>query len=169
MNDLLPIILISFLLIESILLLSWNRIYFRFGIPIFVKRIPFLGSLDEPFDAQYLEDNFEGVYVPNIFFRKIGSKECAFREKLCNFKIFSYIPVMRGLIRGDDGKKALCIIGYVNWYVVFFAMFALGSAIFYSIPSWTPMLILVALFYVTQAIRFKNIADVAFEWLKKNR
>jgi hypothetical protein len=161
--------LISFLLIESILLLSWNRIYFRFGIPIFVKRIPFFGSLDEPFDAQYLEDNFEGVYVPNIFFRKISSKECAFREKLWNFRIFSYIPVMRGLIRGDEGKKSLCIIGYVNWYVVIFTLYILGSAAFYSFASWTPMLILVALFYVTQAIRFKKVSEFAFEWLKINR
>lgn len=169
MNELIPIFLIALLLLESILLLSWIRLYFRFGIPIYVKRIPFFGSLDEPFDAQYLGENFKGVYVPTIFFRRMNSKECAFREKLWNFRIFSYIPVMRGLIKGDEENNSLCIIGYVNWYVVFFSIFALISAILSSFPAWTPLLILVVLFYFIQASRFKNIADVAFEWLKKNR
>lgn len=169
LNDLLAVILISFLLIETILLLSWNRTYFRFGIPIFVKRFPFFGSLDEPFDARYLEQNFEGVYVPNIFFRRISSKECAFRENLWNFRIFSYIPIMRGLVRGDEGEKSLYIIGYVNWYVVICTMYILGSAVFYSFASWTPMFILIAICYVTQAIRFKKVSEFAIEWLKINR
>ena len=168
MNELIPILLISLLLLESILLISWNRIYFRFGIPIYVKRIPFYGSLNEPFDAEFLEKKFQGVYMPNMFFRKISSKECVFREKLWNFRISSYIPVMRGLIKGDEENNSLCIIGYINWYVVFFAIFALFSAILSSSPSWTPLLALAILFYFIQANRFKNIADAAFEWLKKN-
>lgn len=169
MNELIPIFLISLLLLESILLLSWNSIYFRFGIPIYVKRIPFFGSLNKPFDVQYLGENFKGVYVPTMFFRELSSQECAFREKLWNFRIFSYIPVMRGLIKGDEEKKSLFIVGYINWYVVFFVIFALSSALFSSFPSWTPLLILAVLFYFIQASRFKQIAEVAFEWLKKNR
>ncbi len=114
LTDLFAILILSLLLIETILLLSWSKLYFRFGIPVYKKKIPFYGRLSDPFDPKYLEDNFEGDYVPTIYFRKLNETECAFREKLFNIRLFSYIPVMRGLIKGDVESNTLLIIGYLN-------------------------------------------------------
>jgi hypothetical protein len=51
LEGLIPLIIFSLLLVEVILQLSWLKIYFRNGIPVYKKKYSFLGSLREPFDT----------------------------------------------------------------------------------------------------------------------
>lgn len=169
MEDLIPLIILSLLLVEVILQLSWLKFYFRNGIPVYKKKYPFFGSLKEPFDPTYLENHFKSGRTCTIFFRKFNEFECGFREKLWEIKLFNYIPVMRGVIRGDENSHSFCIIGYLNWYILLFFAYVLISTVMGAGPSWAPVLLLVLVMYVVQFYRFNSIAEVAFEWLKKNK
>ena len=169
MEGLIPLILFSFLLVEIILQLSWLKFYFRNGIPVYKKKYPFFGSLREPFDTQYMEDHFKSGSTCTIFFRKFNEFECGFREKLWEIKLFNYIPVMRGIIRGDESTQSFYIIGYLNWYVLLFAAYVLIVTVTGAGPSFAPLLILVVIMWIVQFYRFNSISEVAFEWLKKNR
>ena len=169
MKGLIPFILLSLLLVEVILQLSWLKFYFRKGIPIYKKKYPFFGSLKEPFDPTYLENHFKSGRTCTIFFRKFNEFECGFREKLWEIKLFNYIPVMRGVIRGDENSQSFYIIGYLNWYILFFVAYVLILSVIADWPSWAPLLLLVLAMYVVQFYRFNSIAEVAFEWLKNNK
>ncbi len=169
MENLIPLIIISLLLIEVIFQLSWFKFYFRSGIPVYKKKYPFFGSLKDPFDTNYLEGHFKSGTTCTIFFRRFNEFECGFREKLWEIRLFNYIPVMRGVIRSDENCQSLYIIGYLNWYVLLFAAYLLISTSMGSVPSWAPLLMLVVLMYVVQFYRFNKIADIAFDWLKNNR
>jgi hypothetical protein len=169
LEDLIPLIILSILLVEVILQLSWTTLYFRNGIPVYRKKYPFFGLLKEPVDANYLENHFKSGRTCTIFFRRFNEFECGFREKLWEIKLFNYIPVMRGVIRGDENSQSFYIIGYLNWYVLLFAAFVLVSTAMGAGPTWAPLSILVLAIYVVQFYRYNSIGEVAFEWLKKNR
>ncbi|MCG8642640.1 MAG: hypothetical protein MI862_23140 [Desulfobacterales bacterium] len=169
MEDLILIIIISILLVEVIFQLSWFKLYFKNGIPIFKKRYPFFGSLKEPFDTEHLEDQFRSGSTCTIYFRRFNEFECGFREKLWEIKLFNYIPVMRGVIRSDEKDQSFYIIGYLNWYVFFFIAYVLISIVIGSGHALFPLLILASAMYIIQFQRYGRIAEVAFEWLKKNR
>ena len=76
---------------------------------------------------------------------------------------------MRGLIKGDVESNTLLIIGYLNWYIVFFTAFIAFSVVLSSIPSWAPLIIIAVLFNFVQASRYNKVAELAIDWLKKNR
>ena len=161
MEDIVPLIIFSLLIVEVIFQLSWLKFYFRNGIPVYKKKYPFFGSLNEPFDTNYLEEHFKSSYSSTIFFRKFNEYECGFREKLWEIRLLNYIPVMRGLIKGDEESKSFYIIGYLNWYVFLFVAYVLMSTALGAGPTWAPLLILVVLMYAVQFFRFNNIAEVA--------
>ncbi len=169
MEDLIPIIIIYLLLVEVIFQLSWFKLYFKNGIPIYKKKYPFFGSLKEPFDIEYLEEQFRSGSTCTIYFRKFNELECGFREKLWEIKLFNYIPVMRGVIRSEENNQSFHVIGYLNWYVFFFIAYVLISLAVGSGQAWLPLIILASAIYVVQFQRYGRIAEVAFEWLRKNR
>ena len=169
MDDLILIIIFSLLLVEVIFQLSWFKLYFKNGVPIFIKKYPFFGSLREPFDIEYLEEQFRSGSTCTIYFRRFNEFECGFREKLWEIKLFNYIPVMRGVIRSEENSQLLYVIGYLNWYVFFILTYVLISIVADSGQTWLPFIILASAIYVVQFQRYGRIADVAFEWLKKNR
>ncbi len=169
MEDLIPLIIISLLLVEVIFQLSWFQLYFRKGIPIYKKKYPFYGSLKEPFDAQYLEDQFKSGSTCTIFFRKFNEFECGFREKLWEIRLFNYIPIMRRVIKSKENDKSFFVIGYLNWYVFFFLVYVIISTATCAGQAWFPLIILALAMYIVQFYRYGKIAEIAFEWLKKNR
>jgi hypothetical protein len=169
LKDLFPLILFSVILIEIIFQLSWFKIYFKNGIPVYKKKYRYFGSLKEPFDAQYLENELKSGLRCTIFFRKFNEFECGFREKLWEIRIFNYIPVMRGVIRGDEKNTSFYIIGYLNWYIFLFVSYVLISTALGSGPTWGPLLLIALIMYIIQLYRFNSIAEVAFNWLKKNK
>ncbi len=169
LEDLIPVIIFSLLLVEVVVQLSWLKSYFRNGLPVYKKKYAFFGSLKEPFDTQYLENYFKSGSTCTIFFRKLNEFECGFREKLWEVKLFNYIPVMRGVIKGDEKNQSFYVIGYLNWYVLLFAAYVIISTLIGAGPTWAPLIVLVLVMYVVQFYRYNSIAEVAFEWLKKNK
>lgn len=169
MNDAVPFIIISLLLVEVIFQLTWFKLYFRNGIPVYKKKYPFWGVLSEPFDTKYLEQQFKSSYSCTIFFKRFNEFECGFREKLWELRLLNYIPVMRGMIKGDEKNKSFYIVGYLNWYVFLFVAYVLITSARGIGAIGTPVLVLVVILYAVQFYRFDNIAKVAFEWLKNNK
>ena len=76
---------------------------------------------------------------------------------------------MRGILKGDEKDKSFYVIGYLNWYVFLFVIYVVASTALGAGPSWGPLIILFVLMYAVQVYRYNNIAEVAFEWLKKNK
>lgn len=168
MEGVIHIIIFSTLLFELILLLSWQKSYFRNGIPVYKKKYQYSGSKTELFDEKYLESIFKSGSTNSIFFRKFNDFECGFREKLWDIKLFNFIPVMRGLIKSNKKDQTFCIIGYLNWYILILALYIITSFASGKGPAFVPLLILVGVMWGFQFYRYNKIAEVAFEWLENN-
>lgn len=111
--------LIALVLIEGILLVSWNRAYWAWGLPLFSRRIvvPTSALLHFPFDR--LEGEVTSEKWPTLLFHPLSKRICAFRESFGIHFGWRYPPMMRGLIVIDRQRGEIRVVGRCNWTVLF--------------------------------------------------
>ena len=153
---------IIIVLIESFLFLSWNPIYYRYGIPIFFSKYPIFPASDFSYYTQMLEDKCSSGswFFPPLVFRALTPYECAFREGFSFFR-GRYSIVMRGFIRSNPDKGYFIIIGYLNWSIPFVALF------FALTPIGIFIFIILIVLYIIQAYRYKQVGRIAVECFSK--
>lgn len=150
------VIVLVIVIVEIILLATWNRRYCAFGLPIFVRRVDrstgLSGvSLDE------LRRASATVAGTPLIFRQLDANLIAFREQGFG-GLLHYTPVMRGLIRHDREEASVVVLGLVNWYVVAVTV-AAGVALRGGIVVVAPYLLGgFALLYLIQAVRYARVA-----------
>lgn len=117
--------LIVLILIEGILLVSWNRAYWAWGLPLFSRRIavPTSALLRFPFDR--LEGEVVSEKWPALLFHPLSKRTCAFRESFGLHFGWRYPPIMRGLIVIDRQRGEIRMVGWCSWTV----LFAVGTLI----------------------------------------
>src|SRR5258707_254711 len=101
---------------EVILAMTWNRFYLTVGLPIFVKRTERLASIDEVSLEELHKRTATAAGTPLIF-RRLAPNLIAFRESGVG-GIIHYTPLMRGLIRRNEGETAVAVVGFMNWFIV---------------------------------------------------
>ncbi|MCI5140887.1 MAG: hypothetical protein D3909_03995 [Candidatus Electrothrix sp. ATG1] len=108
------------LLIEMRLSSKWSPLYFSKGIKLYSKearRHTTQISTDDIVTS--LNNSFKGTgFSPSIYFKKINNETVGFREKLFEFTLFSYTPLMHGKIEIKNSN--INISGFVNWYPIAF-------------------------------------------------
>lgn len=156
------LILMTVIVVEVSLYLGWNRNYFTFGVPIFVRNVPVHEmSLLTP-SIEDIEAKFpKSFWGPSFEFKTIGQNEYAFRDALFEFRWFGFSapPVMHGYLSYDNEK--IVIKGYLIFiYPAFFGWIGLLFdpnlalillPIFFGIP------------YLLQLIRINAVAAKATE------
>ena len=114
------IIVMLLLFVEMRLASQWSPFYFNKGIQLYSKKIRTNSSqnnLDDLNNA--LNSTFKGtVFFQSILFHKIDSQTLGFREKLFEFSLFSYTPLMHGKIEVENAN--IKISGISNWYPIGF-------------------------------------------------
>ncbi len=125
------ITIILLVIVEIYLSGSWIPVYFQNGIPLFRKTFSHLSELNTEIIANILsEESKPGCLAPTMCFRRLNSNEIAFRERLFNFTLFSYTPVMHGIIRFNHSPNTVSMIGYANWVPLLFTLVFVGNALF---------------------------------------
>lgn len=102
--------------LEIILSWKWHSLYFRFGLPIFWRRIERTESM-ENVSLEELEKSAHTVAGTPLLFRRIDAETIAFREKAFGGSIH-YVPIMHGLIRRNAGEPFVTLTGLANWWAV---------------------------------------------------
>jgi hypothetical protein len=165
--DLMPIgmiIVLIVLLIEMRLASQWSPLYFNNGIKLYWKDVRISSpqiNLDELSDN--LNTTFKGTgFSSSILFNKIDDQTLGFREKIFEFSLFSYTPIMHGKI--ELNHTNIKVAGFVNWYpIAFFClwysflfptfMFDI-DLIFLLAPT-----IIFAVIYIMQSRRYNKIVS----------
>jgi len=148
-------------LIEIFLSYIWYPDYFRYGLPIFYKKVRTKPARAWPSVGE-LENEINNRFVHSMVFRQIGRHEYGFREKAFELTLFQSTPVMHGLLKWEPRDGSIRVIGYANWFIVFFSIFAFSY--FYGTQQAFLLGIIAALLvllYAVQARRFKGVADSA--------
>jgi hypothetical protein len=141
---------------DVVLTTRWNRAYYTFGVPIFIRRVHKPGGIgDLPLDD--LEKALATAAGPPLLFRRLDNNVIAFREKVFG-GVMHYIPIMHGVIRYDAAEGVARVTGIVNWFVIaFIACFAflLGRSFFELLPIIAGVY---GIIYFIQAVRFNRVA-----------
>ena len=149
---------IAAVLIETVLSARWIRAYFRSGFLVYSKRISPAGIATVLPGPSTLESAVRSTWLPSLVFRQLSPTELAFRERLFEFRLFSYTPLMHGLIECRVADHQILVQGRLNWSTVLFTLFfAVGPAR----EAWLvflPFLAgVLAVIYALQAYRYRRV------------
>jgi hypothetical protein len=159
--------LIVVVLVEALLMFSWNRGYFSWGLPLFQQRIeaPVAALSRLPFN--WLEGDYPPASWATIVFEPLTENTCGFRETLLMARGPGYLPIMRGLIVADRKRREVRVIGWCNWGALLVAAML--------VPALRPMPgVALCLFgflvfsYLVQRRRFQNVAIAVRALLEAN-
>ena len=161
-------ILIAVAIIESILSLSWAKLYFTTGIPVFSRELNAFSPGAPVPTAEELSARLARSKYPPLIFHDLGGNRFAFREKAwTGFSRFTYTPVMRGLLAFDPLQAKVRVTGRANWFTLLFSLAFLLPFLSWHTPvlALLPFLLflvgLLALIYRIQAGRFTEAATAA--------
>lgn len=153
--------------VEIILSLRWNRFYFSSGIPIFRQELSAQSPKPELPSSQRMEERLSKSAFPPLQFRRLDSDSLGFREKAAGawFR-FSYTPVMHGLLRFNRPSARVEVVGFLNWFVLVFVLAVVMASFSFHEPVFLVFLAsLLALIYIIQAKRFRQVTTYALqEW-----
>jgi hypothetical protein len=163
------------LTVEMILSATWNKTYFSFGLTLFEVNIPVnFHHVNIP-PKSVFETQLRSVWLGSIAFREISHNTYGFREKLFQFRLMRYSPVMHGLLIFDDVNSQVIVKGFANWFLLVFSLIWLSEVILWLFSGMIMALaflaffiLLMSLLYAIQYPRFVKIANIASEaWSRK--
>lgn len=158
MENLFFYILVLLLLAEIVASWTWMSVYFRYGIPVFRRKVRVRRFRPE------FADELERIHHSNLslplLFRSISMREIAFREKAYGIYWLRYAPVMRGLIHVSQDRKEVLLTGFLNGYVVLLLVFLpLMLALDEVWPYYLVLLTAVSIIFAIQRHRFGKVGD----------
>lgn len=138
------IVLIAMFLAELFLSFTWNRYYFRFGIPIYVRRCEIGVERESDEIAKRL------ATVSSFSIKSLSDREIGIRER---FGVLARGGVMHGVILLDSDEGTMKIIGYLDWVILLFGIALVVLRTWLAFPF---LLILLALYGVAKS-RFDKL------------
>jgi len=125
MSNLIPSIAILLLLIvEWILQLTWNRLYYTTGIRLFTWET----QVSVPMTVLPTDDDLRRQFADSplrlLLFRSLDPNHIAFRENAWGNGRRSSRAVMHGLMEFDPDRSAVRVIGYLNWSMMLAVLLA---------------------------------------------
>ncbi|MEA2163690.1 MAG: hypothetical protein QOK37_1817 [Thermoanaerobaculia bacterium] len=147
-------IVVIAIIVEIMFSWKWNASYFRFGIPIFVRRIERAGGVAS-ISIEPLAISTKTAAAPPLAFRLLDADLVAFRERMFG----GYIPIMRGVIKSKPEEPFVVVAGLLNWSVVVLAIVLvafLGRGVANVAPYFLGLL---AVLYLIQGVRFFRVGS----------
>lgn len=99
---------------------TWLGAYYRFGIPIYIRRVRPKSPLDPAHLISALEASFKSSPLnPSLRFRPVGGNAIAMRESLFENRTgLRYLPVFHTTLFDSADGSQTTITGFLNWYVL---------------------------------------------------
>jgi hypothetical protein len=145
-------------ILEGILSMRWMVSYYRYGIPIFSKRIPSDISTSSSSISDLLSRQAPQSWGQPQEFHPISENELAFRDATkFRIRLIPYILIMRGLITRLPLDRTIIVKGYVNWSLV--VLVALGIPLVGAYSIFV-LILFVAFFYCISSINYTSQAKV---------
>jgi hypothetical protein len=165
------LIAIGVALLEALIQAAWVPLYFRLGLPVYAREVPYKDAPRFELLQETLAKGFGGILAPPVLFRALSPDELAFRESMFYFRLFSYTPIMHGLARLDPVRRVVTVHGYLNWWPLAFLAFWYAFAL--RNPAWPDFweqvlwyaapLVVMAVIYLIQAAVYGKVVRLLRE------
>ena len=161
--------LIGAIVCELVLQLTWNKAYFRSGLPLLsiVKQLSPGAASQRDFIA--LVNRVTRKASARIVFHTLSDTELAFREGILGGGLSP--AIMRGLLIFDRSEGKLRLKGYAYWHMLVLLLDWAGYLFYVSRPpsqgaAWLSLalpMLFIAVGYPLQARRFRKILKLAVQ------
>jgi hypothetical protein len=162
-------LIVPAVVIELLLSVAWNKLYFSWGLPVYVRRIRVPDNFSWQLPITSMEAGVARRFWPVVAFSGISNERCGFRESFFagfNLLRVPYAPIMRGVIVLDAARQEIRVAGLCNWYVLFAGAFIFGPAALRDAKLIPMVLILLGGSYVLQRVRFNHVAETVASAVK---
>ncbi|WP_372393905.1 hypothetical protein ACCQ05_03080 [Xanthomonas sp. NCPPB 3582] len=161
-------LLLIVIVIEGILLISWNRPYFGWGLPLFMRHIPLSRDALACFSLAQIEPALDQSRLPDLRLHRLSEHVYGFRETFLVFVGPVYPMIMRGRIEIDRRQRSIVITDLCNWTVVYVVAAILLPAATIK-PAMAAMFLAgLGLAYAVQRRRFGNVETTVRRLLQTN-
>ncbi|MFC0156004.1 hypothetical protein ACFFJ4_21145 [Xanthomonas dyei] len=161
-------LLLVVMAIEGVLSLTWNRMYFGWGLPVFRRRIPASRQALDCFSLAQVEQALDQSRWPALRFHPLSEHVYAFRETFLVIVGPVYPPIMRGRIVVDRRHREITITGDCNWTMVYLVIGILVPAAIIK-PGVTLMFVAMLMaVYLLQRRRFISVGTAVQTLLQTN-
>ncbi|APO95313.1 hypothetical protein [Xanthomonas vesicatoria] len=161
-------LLLVVIAIEGVLSITWNRMYFGWGLPVFRRRIPASRQALDCFSLAQVEHALDQSRWPELRFHPLSEHVYAFRETFLVIVGPVYPPIMRGRIAVDRRQREITITGSCNWTMVYIVIGILLPAAIIK-PGVTLMFVaLLMVVYLLQRRRFISVETAVQTLLQTN-
>lgn len=160
-------VVVAVMVLEIILELTWNPLYFVTGIRLFNERIPANAAMRERLVLNCLERDVATQRWLPLVFRALPDGRMAFRESFGMNFTGRYYPVMRGMVVVDAKRNQVRVEGICNWMTLGIAVLCVSMPM--VVASTWPMLLMLAMFvycYFIQRRRYHGIAEALREQMR---
>jgi hypothetical protein len=160
-------------IVETVLILAWNKPYFTIGIPILELRVNATPADETAPNQSDLAANFLRKAGPSYDFHAFDLKTVAFREKLFDFSNATATPIMHGSLLFDYPNRQVIIKGLVNWTFLVLAFFWMIFAARVVPPVmlivFVPLsIVIIVIQYRVQHRRYIRVAEFAAQvWSRR--
>jgi hypothetical protein len=153
---------------------TWHKKYFTTGLPIFMMRVPVEHRHSNIPSVSLFDIRFYSFWASSLVFHEIELNAYGFYEKIIQFHLIGYTPIMHGLLLFDCNCNEVIVQGFLDWYSVWFSLLWLGSVAVLSHDLGITLsfvlffVLLMGLLYWIQYCRFSNVAKfAAHAWSRK--
>jgi hypothetical protein len=94
----------------------WWRPYFEHGVLLFKSQVPLAPDAGAMPNAEGPEREWGEGLGGALLFRALNQCEVAFREPQYEWRAFSYVPLMHGLVRRDVVGRTVLVEGRANLF-----------------------------------------------------
>lgn len=140
--------LIALFVIDSVLAFTWNKHYFRYGIPIYKKQFEALNLVSEKKMADELKHNGD------FFIKPISENELAIRDP---FGVLSGSSILHGVLRLNNSKGTVKLIGYVDLTRLLFGVMLILTGSWMAVPYFATLLA----FYGSAKAKYDKLCSAA--------
>ncbi len=156
---------IGILVLEMILSGLWVAPYFRYGIPIYFKTVPFCAVTSSSELSALLSGESPPKWSPSQVFHPISDNQLAFREKVFESKIgVRYFPIMHGLIVVSPLERSIVVKGFLNWDAIALSVVTVNFAVSRNHTNYLGLAfffgLIVIPIYFMQARAYKRIVEI---------
>jgi len=158
---------ITCLIIEPILNVSWNKTYFTKGLPIFTIRVSATPRYNNIPPISRLQARFHSgwfLWDTSLVFKELDVDSYGFREK--NFSRPLYPVIMHGMLFFDESNAQVVATGFMNWWmlgvlVVGLELMFAAFSLYVVLLIFLPFALAFAVSYRIQSRRFSKVAEFA--------
>jgi hypothetical protein len=153
-------------ILETILCWSWAGPYYRYGIPVFSRTVPFYANTSSYAISDLLSKELSRSWGRSQVFHPISDYEVAFREKAFEFRVaFNYTPIMHGFITILPLERTITVKGFLDWFLIAFIIFVMpfvvdANSSFFKLTFGAGFCLTISSIYFIQARAYKRIVRV---------